>query len=163
MSKLFVIADTHFGHKLVSGLRGFETIEDHDRELINRWNSVVNKNDTVYLLGDALFSQHALPIIGKLNGSKKLAMGNHDKLPAKRYLEYFSKIGSYFTFQKFLMSHMPVHEYQLGPDKRYLANIHGHMHTHKLSDERYICVSAEQLSLTPILIQDLLNGAGYKT
>lgn len=50
--------------------------------LIQNYNAVVHKNDTVYILGDI---SHHLPmesaneLIGKLNGKKILVKGNHDK------------------------------------------------------------------------------------
>lgn len=47
MNRVFVIADTHFHHSKILEFekesRPFNTIEEHDAELIYRWNSVVKK------------------------------------------------------------------------------------------------------------------------
>lgn len=49
MSETFFIADTHFGHKGILNFsatkpfRLFDTIEEHDAELVRRWNAVVGK------------------------------------------------------------------------------------------------------------------------
>lgn len=92
----YVIADTHFGHrniiKFESEARPFATIEDHDAELVALWNATVSKGDIVWHLGDVLFGGAAFAILPRLNGTKKLVMGNHDRYPLTRYLEYFTKV-----------------------------------------------------------------------
>ena len=58
MNRVFVIADTHFGHKRViefeAAARPFATVEEHDAELVRRWNAVVKPKDTVWHVGDVL-------------------------------------------------------------------------------------------------------------
>lgn len=83
MTKTFFIADLHFGHKncLIYDKRPFSNIEEHDQTLIERWNSTVEANDTVWILGD--FSWYPVPktisIFSQLNGIKRLVIGNHDR------------------------------------------------------------------------------------
>jgi calcineurin-like phosphoesterase family protein len=68
VNRVFVTSDTHFGHKRViefeAAHRPFATIEEHDRELIARWNATVKPKDTVWHLGDVYFggrhAHHAL-------------------------------------------------------------------------------------------------------
>src|SRR4030095_15662587 len=80
MSEVFFISDTHFGHRGIitfSGtkpFRPFATIEEHDAELVRRWNSVVGKKDTMWHLGDFCFGKRNLAIAGELNGNKRLVM-----------------------------------------------------------------------------------------
>ena len=60
--------------------RPFENIEEHDEELIRRWNNKVSKNDIVFHLGDVGFD-HPKKIheyLEKLNGKIYLVIGNHD-------------------------------------------------------------------------------------
>lgn len=52
-----------------------------------------------------------------------------------------------------ILTHIPVHPYQL--EYRFKYNIHGHMHSKALDDPRYICVSAERVNLTPIPYETL--------
>ena len=156
-SQVYVIADPHFGHRKVAELRGFTGITEHDAELVRRWNATVSGQDVVYILGDV--SMHARLGWGNLtalNGTKKLAMGNHDKGEAGLYADVCSKVGAYFEFDNCLLSHIPVHPSQFG---RYRLNVHGHTHTHSLDDPRYVCVSAEQTDLRPVLLRDVIARA----
>ena len=63
MSEVFFIADTHFNHKRIVEIREkergrkFASLEEHDEELIRRWNATVGKKDTVWHLGDFSFRQ----------------------------------------------------------------------------------------------------------
>ena len=158
MNKIFVIADTHFGHKKViefeAEKRPFKTIEEHDTELVRRWNSVVGRKDTVWHLGDVLFGQDSFKTLSLLNGVKKLVMGNHDRYPAAKYLEYFSQITGAAELRDCILTHIPIHPEQFN---RYKRNIHGHLHNEHLHDVRYICVSVEQTNLAPVLLEALLE------
>lgn len=159
MNRVFIIADTHFGHKKIlefeAGSRSFPTIEAHDDELVRRWNDAVKPKDTVWHLGDVLFGEAAFATLGRLNGVKKLVMGNHDRYPMWRYLEHFSQVFGTVKLRDYILSHVPVHPGQFG---RFKGNIHGHLHSNVLDDARYINVSAEQVNLTPVLLDKLLSG-----
>ena len=145
---IFFIADTHFEHKLVARLRGYESVEEHDEHLIDQWNATVGTRDTVWLLGDAVFGKHNLWKLGRLNGIKRLVMGNHDCYAVSEYAVYFSKIYGAFSFKHdFILTHVPVHPQQL--EKRYKCNIHGHTHTFALDDRRYVGVSVELIDAKP--------------
>lgn len=86
MTILFT-ADTHFNHENVIkySSRPFDSNEEMTESLIKNWNSVVARGDTVFHLGDFALSwgrKHAVlidMILGRLNGSKWLIRGNHDR------------------------------------------------------------------------------------
>ncbi len=159
MAETFFIGDTHFGHKgmitfeAIKPFRPFATMEEHNEALVQRWNSVVRKQDSVWHLGDFCFGKQNLEIASRLNGTKRLIMGNHDHYPAADYLKYFTRVCGASEFKGIVLTHIPVH-----PDQkhRYRANIHGHLHTKSIVDNRgnldpwYINVSAEQNDLTPV-------------
>jgi calcineurin-like phosphoesterase family protein len=157
MSRIFVIGDLHFGHRAVikfeSQSRPFSTIQEHDLELVERWNSVVRKRDTVYVLGDVVFSRDSFKYLGMLVGVKKLVLGNHDRFPTRMYLEHFSKVLGIAMVRSCALTHIPIHPWQF---QRYRRNIHGHTHHNSLDDRRYINVSAEMINLTPVLLDSLL-------
>jgi calcineurin-like phosphoesterase family protein len=50
-----------------------------DEIMINKWNTQVHSNDTVYYLGDFSLSGNITEsILPRLHGNKHLVMGNHD-------------------------------------------------------------------------------------
>jgi calcineurin-like phosphoesterase family protein len=152
MPNRFVIGDTHFGHnniiKFESKHRPFATIEEHDEALIERWNSVVKLGDRVYHLGDVLFDKANFPILKRLNGRKRLILGNHDHFPLGLYAAYFAEINGVYAYDGVILSHVPVHPQQL--EYRFRGNVHGHMHRHVLDDTRYFNASVECNNLTPV-------------
>jgi len=157
-NEVFVVGDTHFGHRKIiefeHASRPFDTIEAHDEALVANWNSVVGKKDTVIHLGDVLFGAHSFAILPRLNGVKKLVMGNHDRYPSAKYLEHFSKLLGSAEDEDCLLTHIPIHP---GQFSRYRLNIHGHSHSKKLDDPRYVCVSAECVGLRPVLLRELIR------
>lgn len=169
----FFISDTHFGHANIltfkrddgTPLRSFASIEEHDEVLVQRWNEVVRPQDKVYHLGDVVINRRCLPVIGRLNGKKRLVRGNHDIFKTSEYLPYFDEILAYRAFVKegFICSHIPLH-----PDsvERWQCNVHGHTHARKMMteeprpDHRYLCVSVEQTDYRPVPMEWILERIG---
>ena len=129
--------------------------------MIERWNSVVKPKDTIYHLGDFAFGRHNIKIASRLNGRKRLVMGNHDAYPTSDYLDYFDKLYGVVFYERCILSHVPVHSNGFGA--RWMLNIHGHLHNKKvmttqndgsniyqIEDKKYLNVSVEQNNLTPI-------------
>ena len=156
----YVISDLHLGDKGVVNFerREFATIEEHDAHLIHMWNStVVNKDDTVYFLGDLYDNgrdhggrEYLKSIVQKLRGHKILIKGNHDNFKDKDYLEMgFEQVitGPYFYKPYLILSHEPCHEAFNNP---YVWNVHGHLHNATLELENYKCVSAKHISYKPM-------------
>lgn len=155
MSRVFHIADLHFGHRKIAeytGERRFKDEQERTDTIIANWNSVVGKRDCVWVLGDVAFGRTALARVGELNGTKKLVLGNHDTLPIEEYLKYFSKVYGVVAWKSgVIMSHVPVHPFQL--HTRFRINIHGHLHANDYADPRYLNVCCEQVDYTPRLWQ----------
>ncbi len=174
MRNTWFIGDTHFGHKNIleyeKEARPFSTLTEMHEVMIDRWNSVVGDDDTVYHLGDFCFGKHNISIAERLKGKKKLVMGNHDTYPTADYLPYFEKLYGVVFYEQCILSHVPVHINGLG--SRWKLNIHGHLHSKlvmrsgivlgtdfdiienpvsvKEVDPHYFNVSCEQNNLTPI-------------
>ena len=77
---LFFTADSHFGHANIIKYcnRPYESTHEMNKDLINRWNSVVGDKDIIYHLGDFSMSGKAGGIIDRLKGRIYLIRGNHD-------------------------------------------------------------------------------------
>ena len=79
------ISDLHIGHGNVLKFdqRPFFTLDEMHETIISNWNSVVNKNDDVYILGDFAWKNDiGLEVLKQLKGNKFLILGNHDRLNA---------------------------------------------------------------------------------
>lgn len=176
----FFIGDTHFYHtnilRFCATDRPFDSIEEMNEVMVDRWNAAVSKQDTVIHVGDVVFGSRKadtgkenLKILDRLNGNKILIAGNHDIYGGLReYYKYFSKVEAMRTFeQNSLVTHIPVHPSQF---PRWNFNIHGHLHDNHvvdphtgMDDPRYINVSCENWDLTPVhkdVILDLARDRG---
>jgi calcineurin-like phosphoesterase family protein len=144
MSKVFLISDLHLGHRniLKWARQEFRSVEDMHEVMVYQWNSFVKKRDTVIVLGDVAWDNQSLKIMGELNGTKKLVMGNHDKFKHGEYLKYFSSIHGALPYKNCILTHIPIHPAEF---HRWRYNIHGHLHCESLDDPRYINVNVDQL------------------
>ena len=159
MSLVYHISDLHMGHKNILSFagsdRGGECVGTHDRWIIKQWNSVIRKRDTVFVHGDVAMTKEGLYACKKLNGTKKLIMGNHDEFKIDEYLYTggFSEIlPSLMRYKGTWLSHCPIHPDEL----RGKINIHGHVHQQSIMlgrklDPRYRNVCVEQCYGVPIL------------
>ena len=105
-----------------------------------------------------------LPLLHRLNGKKKLIMGNHDLWDQSVLAEYFYDVKAYRVFDKHVFSHIPVHPESIG---RFVKNIHGHTHSNrvllgKTIDPDYLCMCVEQpyVNYTPLpwyFVKELAN------
>lgn len=79
--QVFFTSDTHFDHRLVATLRGYETPAEHDEALVETWNAHVRPSDIVWHLGDVSLGGPArwAPQVARLNGTIHLVAGNHDR------------------------------------------------------------------------------------
>lgn len=164
MTTTFFVSDTHFGHrnilKFEARNRPFASIEEHDEEMVRRWNAVVGPRDKVWHLGDVLMPKSAFPLLGRLNGHKHLVMGNHDHHPSKDYLKYFEEIRGCVKWRDgVVLTHVPIHPGQLAP--RWRLNLHGHLHSRFVpdaegrADPRYVNMSVEHWGLAPVAADDI--------
>lgn len=157
---IFLIGDTHFGHKNIltftredgSPLRNFSSIEEMDEYLVEKWNSVVKDDDTVYHLGDVVMNRKNLHIVHRLKGKKILIRGNHDSAPISELLQYFQEIYGTHNFKDMILSHIPIAEECLD---RFGVNVHGHLHAKSMNNPKYFNVSVEQIGYTPISLEEL--------
>ena len=136
--KRFFIADPHFGHKnaLRFDNRPFRTIEAHDEELIRRWNGAVSEDDEVWILGDLSWMppQPSVAVLDRLNGTKYLVTGNHDKNNCKNraFTERFAEITPYKEIHLYkgmgvILCHYPLPFYNHHYSGWY--HLYGHVHT----------------------------------
>lgn len=78
------ISDTHFRHFncLRYDNRPWQDVAKMEEDMIQRWNESVSDSDTVYILGDVVWSHKYdewVRILTQLHGWKFIIKGNHDK------------------------------------------------------------------------------------
>jgi len=168
MSTVLFIADLHLGHLNMAKKRGFATAEEHDEHIISQWNKKVHKRSTVYILGDVTMeSSKPYPLLNRMNGLKRVVLGNHDMAKdIPELLKYVHSVSGMVRYKGIWLTHCPVHEREL--EFRVPRNIHGHIHEeqimtweqrdgdiHFYPDERYHCVSCEHVDYTPVTLEEL--------
>ena len=164
MSNIFITSDTHWGHKGVtvftnddgSKLRPWDTTEEMDEAMIEKWNATVRPNDKVYHLGDVVINRKALPTLSRLNGEKVLIKGNHDVFRLEEYTPYFRDIRGVGTLDGFVLTHVPVHPMSI---ERWTGNFHGHLHSNRVMlgegiDPHYLCLCVEHTNFQPIALEE---------
>lgn len=130
----YYIADTHFGHQNAIRFdnRPWNTAEEMTEGLIERWNSVVNKGDTVYILGDFLWDKSIeRQVLGRLKGHKALIKGNHFRV-SEEGRQHFIWIKDYAEIKdsgyNVIMCHYPIPFYRASYDPHKIM-LCGHVHT----------------------------------
>lgn len=155
-------SDLHLGHVLIAQTRGFTRagVPDanyHDWELIENINSRVHKRDKLFILGDVAFTDAGLQRLGDIRCRNiEVILGNHDKYPLKRYLQYVQKIHGFRGYRDYWLSHCPIHPAEI---REKAANIHGHVHvfsdTEKIEDQRYYNVNVEFHKFFPVSLDKI--------
>lgn len=104
-----------------------------NEDLIRRWNSVVSKDDTVYVLGDMFWCNvsQALPVLDQLNGKKILVKGNHDRCHDNKFKNKFERIVDYLEIEdngrRVVLCHYPIVCFKNHFYGWY--HVYGHVHT----------------------------------
>ncbi len=152
--KVFFTSDTHFSHANIIRYCGrpYRSVEEMNRDMIARWNAVVQPEDTVFHLGDfALGEVEEWPaILAQLNGAKKiLVRGNHDRAVRKMLEIGFSEVHDEWEWEGWLLRHEPSKT-----PKRLLC---GHIHEKWLRLGWTINVGVDVWSFTPRTIDELVQ------
>jgi len=165
---IYFTSDTHFGHTNIIKYcdRPFANVDEMNRVMTERWNSVVKPEDTVFHLGDvAMGPKHLIPsYMAGLNGKVILIAGNHDrvteflKLSIEVHEEYRMPIGndSYIY-----MHHEPY--YMAEPDPMMLFFLCGHIHQQYRrrtygNGQKIINVGVDVWDFTPRTLYQLMEG-----
>lgn len=155
MNKVFFTSDTHFNHWNIVGYcnRPFQSVEEMNREMIHRWNSVVGSLDTVYHLGDfGLGHPKSWPdIIRRLHGHKVLIRGNHDYGPSQMKEMGFDGVHEKLTLNGWTLQHYPA--FGVG-DEHVLC---GHVHNRWLRFWNMINVGVDVWGFIPRTLEEIMK------
>lgn len=176
MAEVWFTADTHFGHRMLveKGYRPYSTVPEMDADLIDRWNSAVRPDDTVWHLGDFGMGgpRNFLPVLGQLHGTVHLVTGNHDhpwpghrdsyKHQAAWMAAGFASIQAFarrrINGRTVVMSHFPYEGDHVDDDRAVAYRLrdmgewllHGHVHTEWAVRGRQVNVGVDVREFTPV-------------
>lgn len=141
-TNIWFTSDLHLNHKNIIYFcnRPFETVEDMNRTIISNWNSVVQDNDIVFLLGDICYGGVNIWVkfMKQLRGRKILVMGNHDKSIPDRDFEEISPMLNILVNdpdvkngQRITLCHYPMISWYQSHKNAW--QLFGHMHNRTVS------------------------------
>lgn len=140
---IWFTSDLHFCHNNIlnyePGSRPFNTIEEMNETLVQKWNEKVSAEDTVYVLGDLSMGrvEVAIEYVKRLNGKIILIRGNHD---TPKRIEAYKEIGIevhdifYLPYKGryFILCHFPIANEEfirmVIEDNSEVVNLYGHVH-----------------------------------
>ena len=138
---IWLSSDLHLSHDraFIYEPRGFVSVEDMNTAIVERFNSVVEPEDELFILGDLMLGEYDeknLSLIQSLNGKKTIIAGNHDT-PRRRGLyetvlgiapldALYKKMNGYHCY----LSHYPTITSNLEKEslKQCTINFFGHTH-----------------------------------
>lgn len=166
MTDIWFTSDTHFCHDNIIKYcnRPYKDSKEMNEALIHNWNSVVKPGDKVYHLGDVVMGQdhrRQFPdIISKLQGKKRLVVGNHDDVKWLSQGNWFQKVGLWRIFDdyNFICTHVPLHPGSLAGRLRNEGgwNVHGHIHDQPSPEGNYLCICVEQTDYRPVHLEEIV-------
>lgn len=170
---IFFWSDLHLGHNkpFLYGNRGFATVEDHDKYIVEKWNETLNNDSTIFLLGDTIFGHNAeqrlkeffdavnfsnvVLLAGNHNaGYKQLFTENYQPSDTNKSIFYCPPyLETIINKQAIILSHYPIASWNGQKDS---YHIHGHCHSNLTIDlGRAIDVGIENYK-EPLNIDDAL-------
>lgn len=154
MGDIWFTADTHFGHERTLELskRPFRTVEEMDNVMIENWNLVVGKEDTVYHLGD--FGDYKVK--ERLNGNIRLILGNYERsdldkeiITLNELLKMFEGVYTKIDIAKINNQfYQMVHEPLRGTNDKF--KLFGHIHKLQMVKRNALNVGVDCHNFTPI-------------
>ncbi len=166
--KIYIISDHHFYHMNIIKYQRpeFTDIVKMNEYIINKHNSIVEKDAIVIFLGDFCFKKSNIKeILAMMNGYKYLLLGNHD---SDNIIKQYNELGfeGIFTtpvkIQDKFLSHFPLCNDELDDNNLPFLirefnnsngiNYHGHIHNKSINNKHFFNVCCENLNYEPILI-----------
>jgi len=142
--KLWVTADEHYGHRRIISYqnRPFASVEEMDREISDRHNSVVAEDDTVIHVGDFSFgtAEDFIRLTASLRGTHYFMDGSHDYAMRKFFasptlvqsysrLQLLPKLFEFtYSGTKVVLCHYALHSWWASYHPGASVHLHGHSH-----------------------------------
>lgn len=173
MSKYLIsdlhLGDKHYLNKIAEKYDIHMTPREHCSLLINNCNSVLRKDDTLYILGDITIGKMSKELFQFFFHLKKckriLIAGNHDSSQVINALfkhKFINDVFGCFELENYVLTHIPIVMTEIvSPENNryYKGNIHGHIHDASkqsvLDDKLYYNVCANLNKFTPVDFEEI--------
>lgn len=168
MNDIWFTSDTHFYHTNIIRFcnRPYKDATEMNEKLLYNWNQKVKPGDIVYHLGDVLMggqeARDKFPAFwARLNGKKRLIVGNHDEIKFLSSGAFFEKVMLWRIWddRNILFTHVPVHEsalYERTGRTGEPLNVHGHTHDKGSPKGPYKSVCVELTGYAPVHLEELV-------
>ena len=173
---IWFTADTHYDHENIIKYcnRPFNTVEEMNKELVNRWNAVVTENDVVYHLGDVTLRgwKTARKFFRQVNGHVNVIPGSHDYrwLSQRSNLDGLHVLPPIYTLEfdtgeKYLEAWVLCHYAMRVWDRSHYGSFHlyGHSHGTLQPQGRSLDVGVDCRRYTPVSIDQLRTVLSTRT
>ena len=176
MGATFFTSDLHFCHNkpFLYEPRGFVDVWEMNEAIVNRWNSVVQPGDDVFVLGDLILNdnENGIKLIKLLKGNLHIICGNHDTDSRRELYNHcwnIEEICDARVFKaggfRFFLCHYPVlcsnYDDKEKPLARRLISLCGHTHTKDKFldwDKGYIYhVELDAHNCYPVSVEDIVK------
>lgn len=177
---IYLSSDLHFGHDVgfLYMPRGFSNIQEHDEAIIERFNSIVQPEDDLYLLGDQMLgdNEYGLDCLLRLNGKLHILWGNHDTNARKElYYTLFNVVETLgyaemlkYKKWRFYLSHYPTITDNLDDVSKPWQQVkclygHTHQQTNFYNDNPLMYhVGVDSHNCYPVSIEQIIDDIRYK-
>jgi len=161
----FWTADTHAGHRNIIKYcnRPYDNVYEMDEAYIKNHNSLVGKDDIVWHLGDvanACSIEYAINFVKRLNGRKRLILGNHDDLAFEMHNRVPGLWNSIETYreirvngQLIVMFHYPISVWHHAYKGSW--QLFGHVHGTNPNHGKSLDVGVDKWNFAPITFNDI--------
>ena len=166
---IWLTSDFHFGHEkeFIWAPRGFGSWIEAAHKIIQNYNSVINYDDTVYILGDCMLKDNkfGLTCLRQLKGNKYLAYGNHDtddRIEIYKDAKIFEDIQMGYRFKEqgisFWATHYPM---KMGNyhERHPVWNLSGHTHKPDIinKEDCIYNVALDAHNNYPVSLEQIIN------
>lgn len=159
-------ADTHFGHTNIIKYcnRPFQSSEEMDETILERFNSVIKPGDVLYHLGDICWSSYNLgKFFGRLNTQEvHVIRGNHDNKHGSEYSRFRSfqdlksvSTGVNGTLENFILFHYPMRTWKSKGRGGY--HLYGHVHGRMAGIDRSMDVGVDTNNFYPYAAEEVVK------
>lgn len=140
MPMIWLTSDLHFNHdkEFIWKARGFNSVQEMNSAIVERYREVVKPEDTIYILGDLMMGQKIdenLDLIKSLPGQIVIIRGNHDtdnrvSLYKSFGVPVYDALSLKYNGYHFYLSHYPTLTGNLEKEslKQCTLNLFGHTH-----------------------------------